>query len=99
MNKILECISRSIFKSWFIDFDPVHAKVEGRDPNLPDEIAALFPAAFEASVLGKILNGWRVKQLGDLAKLCRGSNTFNKKTRILGEGDYNLGNSKTFVCI
>jgi type I restriction enzyme S subunit len=47
MNETLEAIARAIFKSWFIDFDPVRAKAEGRDPGLPKEIADLFPNEFE----------------------------------------------------
>ena len=43
MNATLEAIARAIFKSWFVDFDPVRAKAEGRDPGLPAHIADLFP--------------------------------------------------------
>ncbi|MCL4557808.1 MAG: restriction endonuclease subunit S [Deltaproteobacteria bacterium] len=60
MNETLEAMARAIFKSWFIDFDPVHAKAEGRDPKLPKEIADLFPDSFQDSELGKIPKGWRV---------------------------------------
>jgi type I restriction enzyme S subunit len=67
MNRTLEKMAAAIFKSWFIDFDPVHAKAEGRDPNLPAEIADLFPNAFEDSDLGPIPKGWDVAALKDLA--------------------------------
>ena len=60
MNKALEAMACAIFKSWFVDFDPVRAKAEGRDPGLPDEIAALFPDSFEGSELGEIPTGWKV---------------------------------------
>ena len=63
MNRTLEKMAAAIFKSWFIDFDPVHAKAEGRDPNLPADIADLFPDAFEDSELGAIPKGWDVKPL------------------------------------
>ncbi len=66
MNRTLEKMAQAIFKSWFIDFDPVRAKAEGRDPGLPKEIADLFPASFEDSKLGPIPKGWRVKPFGDL---------------------------------
>lgn len=69
MNRTLEKMATAIFKSWFIDFDPVHAKAEGRAPNLPAEIADLFPDAFENSDLGPIPKGWRVKALTEAITL------------------------------
>jgi type I restriction enzyme S subunit len=65
MNRTLEKMAAAIFKSWFIDFDPVHAKVEGRDPNLPAEIAELFPNSFVDSALGPIPKGWKVSTIGE----------------------------------
>jgi type I restriction enzyme S subunit len=66
MNQTLEAIAQAIFKSWFIDFDPVHAKVEGREPvGMDPETAALFPDSFEDSSLGKIPKGWEVGCLGE----------------------------------
>ena len=53
MNETLEAMARAIFKSWFVDFDPVRAKAEGRDPGLPKHIADLFPDRFEDSELGE----------------------------------------------
>ena len=67
MNETLEAMARALFKSWFIDFDPVHAKAEGRDTGLPPNVAALFPESFEDSELGPIPRGWRVGKLGDVA--------------------------------
>lgn len=69
MNDTLEAMARAIFKSWFIDFDPVQAKAEGRDPKLPKEIADLFPDSFQDSELGKIPKGWRVADLGEIAEV------------------------------
>jgi type I restriction enzyme S subunit len=63
MNETLDAIARAIFKSWFIDFAPVRAKAEGRDPGLPKEIADLFPDSFEDSELGEIPRGWRWEDL------------------------------------
>ena len=57
MNETLEAMARAIFKSWFVDFDPVRAKAEGRDPGLPKAIADLFPDRFEDSELAKIPAG------------------------------------------
>ena len=67
MNRTLEKMAAAIFKSWYIDFDPVHAKAEGRDPNLPANIADLFPDTFEASDLGPIPKGWTPGKLADVA--------------------------------
>ena len=67
-NTTLESIAQALFKSWFIDFDPVRAKVEGREPEGMDAAtAALFPNEFEESELGLIPKGWRIETL---ARLC-----------------------------
>jgi len=67
MSATLEAIARAIFKSWFVDFDPVRAKAEGRDPpGMDAQTAALFPKDFEDSPLAKIPKGWRVQRLGDV---------------------------------
>lgn len=59
MNETLEAMVRALFKSWFVDFDPVHAKAAGRKPEGMDaQTAALFPNAFQDSPLGKIPKGW-----------------------------------------
>jgi type I restriction enzyme S subunit len=68
MNETLEAMARAIFKSWFIDFDPVRAKAEGRDAGLPQEITDLFPDSFEDSELGEIPKGWEVVELEDVCK-------------------------------
>jgi type I restriction enzyme S subunit len=57
MNETLEAMARALFKSWFVDFDPVRAKAEGRDPGLPKRLADLFPDSFEDSELGEIPKG------------------------------------------
>lgn len=67
MNRTLEKMVAAIFKSWFIDFDPVCAKAEGQDPGLPNEIAKLFPESFENSELGPIPRGWEPGALGDIS--------------------------------
>jgi len=72
-NLTLEAIARAIFKSWFVDFDPVRAKQEGRKPEGIDEsIAALFPDSFENSELGEIPMGWEIKRLKDILDLFGG---------------------------
>ena len=72
-NATLEAIAQALFKSWFVDFDPVRAKMEGRTPEGMDEAtAALFPDGFETSELGEVPRGWRVGRLDDLLVLQRG---------------------------
>jgi type I restriction enzyme S subunit len=71
MNETLEAIARAIFKSWFVDLDPVRAKAEGRDPGLPKHIADLFPDSFEDSELGEIPEEWRISNIGDMVTLSR----------------------------
>jgi type I restriction enzyme, S subunit len=70
MNATLEAMARALFQSWFVDFDPVHAKLDGRQPAaLNPAAAALFPGQLEDSPLGHIPKGWEVKTLSDLATL------------------------------
>ena len=71
-NETLEGMARAIFKSWFVDFDPVRAKAEGRDPGLPKSIANLFPDSFEDSELGKIPKGWKAAPLRELTEITIG---------------------------
>jgi type I restriction enzyme, S subunit len=65
MNETLEAMARALFKSWFVNFDPVRAKAEGRDPGLPQPLADLFPDSFEDSEPGEIPNGWTVGKIRD----------------------------------
>jgi len=79
MNETLEAMARALFKSWFVDFDPVRAKVEGRDPDLPKALADLFPDSFEDSEMGEIPKGWKIQSLGGLAAL--NSEVWTRHTR------------------
>lgn len=79
MNETLEAMARALFKSWFVDFDPVRAKAEGRDPGLPKAIADLFPDAFDESVVGEIPAGWVVGTLADMSSL--NPESWSKDTR------------------
>ncbi len=82
----LEAIAQSIFKSWFVDFDPVFAKQDGRIPAGMDEAtAALFPDTFEESELGLTPRGWQVGALEDLLVLQRG---FDLPASARVPGDY-----------
>jgi len=86
MNKALEATARAIFKSWFVDFDPVRAKAEGRPTGLPDDIAALFPDSFEDSELGEIPKGWNPSNIGSEFSLTMGQSPPGKTYNETGNG-------------
>ena len=69
MNETLEAMARAIFQDWFVDFGPVRAKLEGREPYLPPELWDLFPDRMVDSELGEIPEGWEVKALGEVCNL------------------------------
>ena len=69
MNETLEAMARALFKSWFVNFDPVRAKMEGRDTGLPQDLADLFPDRLVDSELGEIPEGWGVESLEMIAQL------------------------------
>ena len=72
MNQTLEEIAKAIFKSWFVVFDPVRAKAEGRPTGLPPEISDLFPDELVDSEIGEIPKGWNVGALSDVADITMG---------------------------
>lgn len=72
MNDTLEAIGRTLFKSWFVDFDPVRAKAAGQDPHLPHHFEDLFPDSFEGSEVGEIPRGWEVRSLDQTARFLNG---------------------------
>lgn len=74
MNEALEAMARALFKSWFVDFDPVRAKAEGRKPDGMDEATAkLFPSEFMESELGMVPKGWNATTLGNEVARCGGA--------------------------
>ncbi|HRT97416.1 MAG TPA: restriction endonuclease subunit S, partial [Planctomycetota bacterium] len=78
MSETLEAIARALFKSWFVDFDPVRAKMEGRWrrgqslPGLPAHLYDLFPDRLVDSELGEIPEGWEVRSLDEIARFLNG---------------------------
>ena len=68
-NETLEEIAKALFKSWFVDFDPVRAKAEGRPTGLPAEISDLFPDSFEDSELGEIPSAWEIGRLEEILEI------------------------------
>jgi type I restriction enzyme S subunit len=81
LSKTLEEIAQTIFKSWFIDFDPVKAKMAGEKPAGMDEATtALFPDSMEESELGLIPKGWKVRSIGDSVIKQKVGKLFDSKT-------------------
>jgi type I restriction enzyme S subunit len=82
MNETLEAMTWTLFKSWFVDFDPVRAKAENRDPGLPEPIVDLFPARLVDTELGGIPEGWEAGRVDDEFDLIMGQsppgNTYNE---------------------
>ncbi|MBN2444453.1 MAG: restriction endonuclease subunit S, partial [Spirochaetales bacterium] len=80
MNHTLEETAKALFKSWFVDFDPVVAKASGKKPfGMSAETAALFPDSFEESELGEIPKGWEVQYIGNLCNLISGKSYSSKE--------------------
>jgi type I restriction enzyme, S subunit len=70
MNATLEEMARALFQSWFVDFDPVRAKLDGRKPEgMDDATAALFPASLEDSTIGPVPRGWDVRRLPEIIEV------------------------------
>ncbi|MEO0054924.1 MAG: hypothetical protein RLZZ50_871 [Verrucomicrobiota bacterium] len=86
MNATLEAMARALFQSWFVDFDPVHAKAAGRQPSgMAPATAAVFPAAFQGSELGEIPAGWSVEPVGDVVD-CVGGSTPSTSDSVYWDG-------------
>ncbi len=90
MNETLEEMARALFKSWFVDFDPIRAKMEGRwrrgesRPGMPAELYDIFPDRLVPSELGKIPAGWGVRTLGDLSHKPQYGYTASAKNETVG---------------
>ncbi len=83
----LEAIAKALFKSWFVDFDPVRAKAEGRQPEGMDaQTAALFPDGFEDSELGMVPRGWKVETIKGGFNLTMGQSPPGESYYEAGEG-------------
>ena len=84
MNEALEAMARALFKSWFVDFDPVRAKAKGRDPGLPKPVANLFPDSFDDSELGEIPKGWGVWHVADIGNVICGKTPSTQVSEYYG---------------
>jgi len=99
-NTTLETIAQALFKSWFVDFDPVHAKAEGRDPEAMDAAtAALFPSEFEDSELGPIPKGWRVDEIGNAVKCLGGGTPSTKEDAYWIDGEHHWVTPKDLAAL
>jgi type I restriction enzyme S subunit len=85
MNATLEALARALFKSWFVDFDPVRAKVEGRDLAMAPDLAALFPDALVESALEEVPKGWRAAKFD---ALCGVVSDITRAEEIAPEANY-----------
>ena len=88
MNETLEAMARALFKSWFVDFDPVRAKMEGRNTGLPQDIADQFPDRMVDSEMGEIPEGWTVSQIGNEVEAVGGSTPSTKESSYWHEGEH-----------
>jgi type I restriction enzyme S subunit len=94
MNETLEAIARALFKSWFVDFDPVRAKAKDRHPRLPKPLTDLFPDSFDDSELGEIPKGWAIKSIGNLADIVGGSTPSTKEPTYWEGGTHHWATPK-----
>lgn len=87
MCNTLENIAQAIYKSWFIDFDPVHAKAAGKQPKgMSPEIASLFPDSFEDSELGRIPKGWKTEEMGKIVSVYGGGTPSTRVSKYWTDG-------------
>jgi type I restriction enzyme S subunit len=85
-NATLEAIAQALFKSWFVDFDPVYAKMQGRAPEGMDEAtAALFPDSFEESEVGPVPKGWSIRTMADVSTVGIGKTPPRKEKQWFSE--------------
>jgi len=88
-NTTLEAIAQALFKSWFVDFDPVRAKQQGRElEGMDTETSALFPDSFEESALGLVPLGWRVDPIGDVLEIVGGGTPNTKEAEYWDPGEF-----------
>ena len=97
MNATLEAMARALFQSWFVDFDPVRAKLDGRQPaSLDADTAALFPAHFQDSPLGHIPQGWTIEPVGEVADCVGGGTPSTAEPKFWEGGTHHWTTPKDF---
>ena len=97
MNATLEAMARALFQSWFVDFDPVRAKLDGRQPaGLDADTAAHFPAHFQDFPLGHIPQGWTVEPVGDVVDCVGGGTPSTAEPKFWEGGTHHWTTPKDF---
>ena len=97
MNATLEAMARALFQSWFVDFDPVRAKLDGRQPvGLGPATAALFPEHFQDSEAGHIPNGWTVEPVGQVVDCVGGGTPSTAEPKYWDSGMHHWTTPKDF---
>lgn len=100
MNETLEQMARALFNSWFVDFDPAHAKATGRQPVGMDKTTAdLFPISFLDSELGKIPKGWKIVPVGEAVECVGGATPSTAETKYWEEGRHHWTTPKDFSAL
>lgn len=100
MNATLEGMARALFQSWFVDFDPVRAKVDGRQPAGMDETtAALFPSAFQDSAVGHVPDGWTVEPIGSVVDCVGGGTPSTADARYWEKGHHHWATPKDLASL
>ena len=94
MNETLEAMARALFKSWFVDFDPVRAKIDGRDPGLPRHLADFFPVRLVDSELGEIPESWEVSEIGEEVDAVGGATPSTKEPDYWNRGNQHWATPK-----
>lgn len=95
INQTLEAMAQALFKSWFVDFDPVHSKMDGRQPyGINAETAKLFPDRLVESELGMIPEGWEVKDVGEIIDCVGGGTPSTKEPKYWEEGVHHWATPK-----
>jgi len=97
MNETLEAMARALFRSWFVDFDPVRAKLDGREPaGMDAETAALFPGRFVESELGMVPEGWSIESVGDVVECVGGGTPSTAEPKFWEGGTHHWTTPKDF---
>ncbi len=97
MNTTLEAMARALFQSWFVDFDPVRAKLDGSKPvGIDESTAQLFPDTFQDSELGNIPKGWTIKPVGEVVDCVGGGTPSTAETKYWDGGTHHWTTPKDF---
>ena len=100
MNETLEAMAQAIFKSWFVDFDPVRAKMEGKQPaGMDAETAALFPSEFEMVDGREVPKGWKISTIGESVKIFGGSTPSTTNPEYWENGVFNFVTPKDLASL